>query len=232
MDAIILCGGLGTRIRTVTNNSYPKAMIKIKGKTILEWELTWLRKHNIQHAILAVRHLAEYIEENFGNVYETQHGTIDISYSKEKEKLGSGGAVRLASQYVSTDLTLIMNGDILTNFNLSDMVKLHHQLNRPATMALAKMRSPYGIVEVDENSCIIRFREKPLLEHWIHAGVDIVLTDLLASFPEKGQMENTIFVELAEKKQFSAYKIPVESYWRSIDTPKDFKEAEAEWQPL
>ncbi len=63
MDAILLCGGLGTRIRTVTQDSYPKAMVQIMGKTILEWELSWLRKHDVKHAILAVRHLAAYIEE-------------------------------------------------------------------------------------------------------------------------------------------------------------------------
>ena len=71
MDAILLCGGLGTRIRTVTQDSYPKAMITLSGKTILQWELEWLRKNSVKHAILAVRHLAGYIEEQFGKVFET-----------------------------------------------------------------------------------------------------------------------------------------------------------------
>ena len=87
MDAIILCGGLGTRIRTVTQDSYPKAMIQISGKTIIEWELSWLRKNDVKHAILAVRYLADYIEEQFGNCYDSEYGEIEVSYSREREKL-------------------------------------------------------------------------------------------------------------------------------------------------
>lgn len=232
MDAIILCGGLGTRIRTVTNNSYPKAMIQIHGKTILQWELTWLKKHGIDHAILAVRHLAEYIEQNLGKQYDTDYGIIDISYSKEQEKLGSGGAVRLASQYITTEKALVMNGDILTNYNLAEMIKKHNNSGALGTIAIAQMRSPYGIVIFDENNTITTFQEKPLLNKWIHAGVDIFNSDVLPRFPEKGQMEDTIFVELANQRQLKAYQIANTYYWRSIDTPKDFQEADKEWQGI
>ncbi|MHA1778417.1 MAG: nucleotidyltransferase family protein [Candidatus Heimdallarchaeaceae archaeon] len=232
MDAIILCGGLGTRIRTVTNNSYPKAMIQIHGKTILQWELSWLKKHGVDHAILAVRHLAEYIEQNLGKQYDTGYGIIDISYSKEQEKLGSGGAVRLASQYITTEKTLVMNGDILTNYNLAEMIKEHNNSRALGTIAIAQMRSPYGIAIFDENNTITTFQEKPLLNKWIHAGVDIFNADVLPRFPEKGQMEDTIFVELANQRQLKAYQIANTYYWRSIDTPKDFQEADKEWQGI
>ncbi len=232
MDTIILCGGLGTRIRTITKDSLPKAMIQLSGKTILEWELNWLRKNNIQHAILAVRHLAAYIEEQFGRVYETEYGEIEISYSIEREKLGSGGAVLLANQFVSSKNAIIMNGDIITNFDLSEMITMHITSEIEGTIAVVKMRSPYGIVEIEDKKKISEFREKPILDHWIHAGVDVFAKDVLESFPEKGQMEETIFVEMAEKKELIAYRVNPEYYWRSIDNPKDLQEAEKEWKGL
>ena len=232
MDAIILCGGLGTRIRTVTQDSYPKAMIPIAGKTILEWEMSWLRKYGVKHAILAVRHLADYIEEQFGSTYNTDYGTIEVSYSKEQEKLGSGGAVKQANEFVGSKNTILVNGDIMTNFDLGEMNDYHLKTGAMGTIATSKMRSPFGIVDTEENNTILRFREKPVLDHWIHAGIDTFKTELLKDFPEKGQMEETIFVSLAEKKQLKAFRIEPKYYWRSIDNPKDLQETNKEWKGL
>lgn len=232
MDAIILCGGLGTRIRTVTQDSYPKAMIPILSKTILEWELAWLRKNGIKHAILAVRHLAEYIEEQYSNIFETNYGTIEISYSREKEKLGSGGAVNLAKRFVKSNNALILNGDILTNFNLDSMIEYHKKNNKIGTIAVVKMRSPFGVVEINEDDLIHEFVEKPILDHWIHAGIDIFSSDILSEFPLKGQMEDTIFVELAKKEEMRAFRVDPTYFWRSIDNPKDLQEAEKNWKGL
>ena len=232
MDAIILCGGLGTRIRTVTKDSYPKAMVQIVGKTILEWELTWLKKHGINHAVLAVRHLAAYIEEQFGSTYDTGFGEINVSYSKEHEKLGSGGAVKHARSHISGSDVIIMNGDIITDFNLKEMIDRYKKDKKLGSIAVAKMRSPFGIVETTEDDAIQEFREKPILNHWIHAGVDIFSEDVLDRFPVKGQMEETIFVKLAKENQLKAYRIDPKFFWRSIDNPKDVQETEKEWKGL
>ncbi len=232
MDAIILCGGLGTRIRTVTKDSYPKAMVQIVGRTILEWELAWLKKHGINHAVLAVRHLAAYIEEQFGNTYETGYGDINVSYSKEQKKLGSGGAVKHARSHISGSDVLIMNGDIITNFNLKEMIDRYKKDQKLGSIAVAKMRSPFGIVETTEDDAIQEFKEKPILNHWIHAGVDIFSEDVLDRFPDKGQMEETIFVKLAQENQLKAYRIDTKFFWRSIDNPKDVQETEREWKGL
>ncbi|RLG13209.1 nucleotidyltransferase [Candidatus Pacearchaeota archaeon] len=229
MEAIILCGGLGTRIRTITQDSIPKAMVKIKGKTILEWEIEWLNKHGIVHVILAVRHLADYIQKKLGDSYQTEIDKVKITYSREPKKLGSGGAVRFAEKHVSDEHVIIMNGDVLTNYNLKEMISAHLKKNLAGTIGVSMMRSPYGIVEFDDNLMISEFKEKPLLNHWIHSGIDIFQKKVLLSFPEKGQMEDTIFVELAKKKELSVFKIEPKYYWRSIDTTKDFQEAEKDW---
>ena len=232
MEAIILCGGLGTRIRTVTKDSYPKAMITVQGKTIIEWELEWLRKNGVKHAILAVRHLAAYIEDQFGKVYSTNYGDIEVTYSEEKEKLGSGGAVYLARKFISEKDTLILNGDIMTNFNLDSMIEYHKKNSKTGTIAVVKLKSPFGIVEMNEEDLIHEFMEKPTLDHWIHAGVDIFDSSILSEFPERGQMEETIFVKLAEEGKLKAFRVDPSYYWRSIDNPKDLQETEREWQGI
>ncbi len=232
MYAVILCGGLGTRIRTITQDSFPKAMIKIQGLTILEWELHWLRKYNIENVILAVRHLANYIQENIGEKYKTEYGVVNILYSREPEKLGSGGAISFGKNKIKSEDFIIMNGDIMTNFPLDKMIADYKEQDKKGSVAVAKMQSPYGIVEFDDNAIINRFREKPLLNHWIHAGVDIFAHETLKLFPDKGQMEDTVFIDLAEKKNLLAYQIDPGYYWRSIDTSKDFKKAEEEWPGL
>ncbi|MCK4845334.1 MAG: nucleotidyltransferase, partial [Candidatus Heimdallarchaeota archaeon] len=125
-----------------------------------------------------------------------------------------------------------MNGDIITNFNLKDMIDFHNNGAEIGTIAVAKMRSPFGIVEINQENKINLFREKPILDHWIHAGVDIFKSDILDDFPDKGQMEETIFVELAEQRELRAFQIEPKYYWRSIDNPKDLQETEREWKGL
>ncbi len=228
IDAIILSGGKGTRLRSVTMDKIPKGLVRIKEKPILEWELIWLRKHGIRRAIFAIGHLADKIKDYFGDVVETPWGTIEVDYSVEKEKLGSGGAVRLASSLVTANTTLLLNGDVLTTIDLSKMISFHFERSAPATMALVKLPSPFGVIEV-EGDLITKFVEKPLLPVWIHSGVDLIKSEILSSFPTKGQMEDTIFVELAKKKRFYGFQASDEVYWTSIDTQKEYEKANKEF---
>ena len=155
---------------------------------------------------------------------ETQYGAINLTYSQEKEKLGSGGAIKLASQYVTEKQTYIFNGDVLTTLDLLEIAEFHHNMKKKATMALVKLPSPYGVVEF-ENNLITQFREKPLLNVYIHSGVDIVNAEVLPLFPAKGQMEDTIFVELVNQKEFAAYVPKTDVYWIGIDTQKEYETA-------
>lgn len=228
VEAIVLSGGKGTRLRSVTMDKIPKGLVQIKGKPILEWELIWLRKHGIRRAIFAIGHLADKIKGYFGDVVETPWGSIDIDYSVEREKLGSGGAVKQASSLVNSNTVLLLNGDVLTTINLTRMIDFHFQRPALATMALVKLPSPFGVIEVD-GDLITKFVEKPLLPVWIHSGVDLVKTEVLSRFPSKGQMEDTIFVELAEKKQFYGFQASDGVYWISIDTQKEYEKANKEF---
>ncbi len=96
-EAVILSGGSGTRLRSVTQNQIPKAMTKIKGLSILEWQLQWLSREGVSHTILAIGHLSDQIQSILGLHIHQIMVILKISYSVEKEKLGTGGAFKLAS---------------------------------------------------------------------------------------------------------------------------------------
>ncbi len=230
-EALILVGGKGTRLRSITNDSIPKTLAKIQNRPILEWELEWLVREGFRHAILATGHLSEKIQMAFGKEFETQFGSISLDYSIEREKLGSGGAVRLASELVTEQRVLVMNGDVLTDINLKPMKAIHKNLGKLATMLGVNMVSPYGIVH-SENGLITKFEEKPVLDYIIHGGIDIIEKDVLERFPKKGQMEDTIFVELVEQGDFAIYTPKNHFFWMSIDTHKDFQTANEKWSGL
>ena len=221
MDAIILAGGKGTRLAHITHDTYPKGLIKIGTIPLLGWQLSWLAREKVKNIIFAIGHMSEQIIDYFGTTYETNHGSINIQYSIETKKLGSGGAVKLASQNVSSRQVLLVNGDIITNTPLKSLQDFHFLKKCKATMLLVLMPSPYGVIEL-ENNMIVDFIEKPILNTLIHSGIDILNSDILPQFPDEGQMEDTIFPILASERQFGGYQMDKNYFWRSIDSPSDF----------
>lgn len=227
-EVIILCGGRGRRLTSVTKNKIPKPLVKIQDKSILEWQLEYLRKYGVKRAVLATGYLSDLIQTSLGDSLQTKYGEIEIDYSIEKKKLGSGGAVKKAGNLISSKDIIVMNGDILTNADLSPLIKTHESLEIAVTMLLVNMTSPYGIAKV-HNHYVIDFLEKPKLDIPIHAGIDIISTDKIQEFPDNGQMEETIFIELAKKRQLGYYLISDNEYWISIETEKDYNKANEEW---
>ncbi|MDH5400975.1 MAG: nucleotidyltransferase family protein [Candidatus Heimdallarchaeota archaeon] len=226
-EAIILAGGKGTRLRSVTEDRIPKGMVKIKNKPIVEWEINWLAREGVNKVIISTGHLGEKFEEYFGDHLNTPFGQVKIGYNMEKTKLGSGGAFKESSLLLESDRCFVLNGDILCNSSLDKLIMNHFKQKAYASMLLVKLPSPFGVVEVSDN-IITKFVEKPLLPVYIHAGLDIIERNIFDKFPDKGQMEETIFIELAEQRKFAAMKDD-NCYWRSIDTQKDFDLSNENW---
>jgi len=231
-EAVILSGGSGTRLRSVTQNKIPKAMTKIKGLSILEWQLQWLSREDVSHIVFAVGHLFENIQSYFGSSYSSKYGDIDISYSIEKEKLGTGGAFKATKNLLSENDVYVLNGDIMCNTDLSIMNNIHFNNNALATMMVYNMISPYGIVKINDKNLIYDFVEKPQLDIPINAGLSIISKDIIDRFPDKGQMETTIFRELTKEQKFYSYLVPNENFWMSIDTEKDYIIANESWNGI
>ena len=228
-EAVILSGGSGTRLRSVTQNKIPKAMTKIKGLSILEWQLQWLSREGVSHVILAIGHLSDQIQSLIGDSYSSKYGDMKISYSVETEKLGTGGAFKLASNLIVGNECFILNGDVLCDSKLSEMVQIHFSNNANATMMLVNMTSPYGIVSKNEHGIITGFLEKPRLKLQINGGLSIMTRELFERCPDKGQLEDTIYVEMTQNQKFYSFSLPNEKFWMSIDTEKDYIMANESW---
>ena len=154
---------------------------------------------------------------------------IRVVYSIEEKPLGTGGALRNAEEILRDELFIALNGDIITNIDLS---KLVNSLNKDSkaiiSMALVPLKSPYGIIELSNNGYVKAFNEKPLLKNYlINAGIYVMKPEIFAYVPKEGDLEKTTFPELASKLMVKGV-VYEDIFWRSIDTVKDVQEASKE----
>lgn len=228
MKAVILAGGYGKRLRPLTIDK-PKPLVEIAGKPILLWQIEWLKKYNIDEIILLVGYLRDKIIEYIGSGRKFD---VKVTYVVEDEPLGTGGALKNAEPVLrNEEKFLVLNGDIITNL---DPLKLLANVNENIVVSIAAvpLRSPYGILSIDEKGYIIRFEEKPIIEnYWINAGVYAMTPKIFEYLPDKGDIERTTFPKLASEKRLIATKY-TGVLWRSIDTYKDVEEAGKELSML
>ena len=217
---MILAGGLGKRLAPLTMD-LPKPLIPIAGKPILVWQIEWLKKQGVSDFVLAVGYLRSKIFETLGDGRKLG---VRIFYSVEEEPLGTAGAIRNAAPFLEDEVFLAVNGDIVTDLQVKPLLDALN--NADAAIALVPLRSPYGVVEVDEEGYVTAFAEKPALEgYYINAGVYAFRKEALRLMPEKGNIEETTFPLLAKQRRLKAV-IYRDAFWRSIDTMKDLEEAE------
>lgn len=222
MLAAILAGGLGKRLRPYTEDC-PKPMVPVAGKPLLEWQILWLRKHNVREILLLVGYKKEKIIEHFGSGSKFD---VRITYVVEDEPLGTGGALKNSEHVLSkNEVFLVLNGDILTDLNPLLLVeKLSTSSKYLGVIATIPLPSPYGILELNGED-VKGFVEKPVIkDYWINAGVYALKREALKYFPERGDLERTSFPAMARDGVLGAVKY-VNVRWKSIDTYKDLEEA-------
>ena len=154
----------------------------------------------------------------------------------EDEPLGRGGGLRLAATRRQEEgPVLALNGDELLDVDFRALLSEHEASGAAGTIVVAQVRSPFGVVEVEEDGTITGFREAPLLEHWVNSGVYVLGEEALALLPEKGDHEQSTFPQLAGERRLHAHRH--EGVWLTVNTPKDlrraaeFIEAHPEWRP-
>lgn len=219
MQAVILAGGRGERLRPLTD-ARPKGMVEVAGRPILAYQIAWLRRYGVEEIVIACGYLAAVIQDYFGD--GSKYG-VRIQYALEREPLGRGGGFRFGMQLLTGDGPVVgTNGDIVTNLDLSDLLRRHHESGALATDVLVALRSPYGIVDVDERGCVTGFREKPLLPYWLNGGIYVFERAIVGLLPERGDHEDTTFPQLAAERRLFGYQ--TRAFWRPADTVKDVTE--------
>ncbi len=226
MKAVILVGGLGTRLKPLTINT-PKAMMPVLNTPFLEYVIRRLSRHHITEIVLAISHLAQPIEGYFG---DGSRLGVSLSYAIEETALGTAGAVKNAEKYPGGAF-LVLNGDIFTDLDLTAMMDFHRQRQSLATIAMTPVEDPtsYGLIETVTRGRIARFLEKPSWEqvttNMINAGTYILEPEVLSSIPPQTNFsfEHDVFPPLLERGE-PIYAFPSSCYWMDIGTPEKYRQ--------
>ncbi|HUN60352.1 MAG TPA: nucleotidyltransferase family protein [Candidatus Sulfotelmatobacter sp.] len=225
-DPIILCGGAGTRLRSVTGEA-PKSLARIGKRPFLEILFNQLRRHGFDRVILAVGYQKDLILSHFGE----QAFGLRIAYSVELTPLGTGGAIRNALTLMQSDAALIMNGDSYTDVNSRELLADFQRANADLSVVAvpADGREDCGSLTVDPDGSIRGFREKQVLtgKAFLNAGIYIarkrILEEIAAGIPVS--LETELFPRwLREGKNLRAFHHPGECI--DIGTPDRFKNAQ------
>ena len=158
MQALILAGGKGTRLRPLTVYT-PKPVVPVMNRPFLLYQIEILAKAGVTDVVLSLSYQPDKIEDLLGD--GSDHG-VRLTYITEPNPMGTGGAYRFAADYL-TEATIVLNGDILTDLDISKLVKFHQKNGSAATLAIKQVDDPtaYGLVETNADARIVRFLEKP-----------------------------------------------------------------------
>jgi NDP-sugar pyrophosphorylase family protein len=222
MKAVILAGGRGTRLKPYTT-IFPKPLMPVGDKPILEIIIRQLKAQNFDEIIMATGYQAELIMNFFGDGSKYK---LKIKYYKEEKPLGTAGALALMKDDLK-ETFLLMNGDILTDINYSDLLEYHHKNKSIATIAL-KRRDVYvdfGVVDVDENGYIKGYTEKPTLGYLVSMGICVFEPEVLKYIEPNRKLDfpNLIKKLIAQGERVKGYIY--DGYWLDIGRPDDYEKA-------
>lgn len=216
MQAIILCGGLATRLGE-TAKTVPKVLLEIAGKTVLEWQLELLMEAGVTEVVLASGHLHDVLSKKVGASY----AGVCIRYAKEEKRLGTGGAIQNAMRQIRTSPFFVLNGDILlAGFSLREMLD-HFQQDMVGVLLSVHVPDirPYGEIVSDDVGKIQEFREKQSTYRagYVNGGVYLFAQNIADAFP-KGQetfsMERDVFPTVS-----NLYALQTDADWIDIGVP-------------
>jgi len=226
MKAVILAGGIGTRMRPLTY-VIPKAMLPIGGKPLLEHTVRYLKEHGIAEVIVCVAYLKTHIMDYFKDGKDLG---VEIRYAEADMPLGTAGQLKTAEKHIS-ERFLAMNGDIITSLNLRRLIKFHEKMGGIGTIALKKFEVPvpYGYVEVDNASNIQKFVEKPTFSFLANAGIYVFEPKVFQYIPPNQvvSIEKEMFPTLLNNgEKLNGYY--EEAYWADVGTITDFERVDKE----
>jgi NDP-sugar pyrophosphorylase family protein len=218
VEAIILAGGKAERLGDAARGR-PKALVEVAGKPLVAYQVEQLARAAVDRVLISC---AEGQEDAF------QEALGDIGPQivpvGEPEPLGRGGGIRFAAEQRREEGNVFaLNGDELVDVDLLRLLEQHCNAEVAATITVVPLRSPFGVVELDED-IVSGFREAPQLDHWVSCGIYVLGDEALSRFPERGDHETSTFPELAGEGRLGAYRH--EGIWLTVNTPKDLRLAE------
>jgi mannose-1-phosphate guanylyltransferase len=229
--AVILAGGVGTRLQPITFE-IPKPLVLVHDRTLLEHQFDLFRKHGIKNIILSIGYKGEKIKQTIG---DGKRFGVNVSYVEESKALGTAGPLKMAKQ-VLTDTFITSNSDELKEIDLHDMYLFHKENNATVTIALTTVDNPsaYGVAKMQGNR-ILEFVEKPKREeapsNLINSGLYIMEPEVLDYIGEGFSMlEKDVFPKLAQEGKLFGY--PFSGQWYNTGTLELYEKAIKEWKDI
>ena len=218
-EAIILAGGKAERLGEAAEGR-PKALVSIAGRPLAAYQLALLANGGVQRVIVSCAAGQEELFES-----ELRGLGLEVVAVGEPEPLGRGGGLRLAAENRRSEGPIFgVNGDELFDLDVRELFDAHRERGGDATITVAPLQSPLGVVDVDENDVVRGFREGPRLPYWVNTGLYVLEEEAIARLPARGDHEETTFPELAAEGRLLAFRH--EGLWLTVNTPKDLRRAQ------
>ncbi|HUS82465.1 MAG TPA: sugar phosphate nucleotidyltransferase, partial [Dehalococcoidia bacterium] len=228
MRAVVMAGGEGTRLRPLTSNQ-PKPMVSLCGKPCMEYIMELLAAHGFREAVVTLMFMPKAIRDYFGDGSPID---MDLDYSIELTPAGTAGSVKLAEDRLGDDTFVVISGDALTDFDLSEIVRFHKQRGAMATIALKRVEDPldFGVVVVDDEGHIERFLEKPtwgqVFSDTVNTGIYVLDPAVFEYIPSERPYDfsRDLFPKLFDMGA-PLYGCVAEGYWQDIGSLPQYRAA-------
>jgi NDP-sugar pyrophosphorylase family protein len=219
MEAILLAGGKGERLGTVAAGR-PKPLVELAGKPLAAYQVAALARAGVERVMVSCA-------AGQGEVFRAALAGLgpEIVPVEEAEPLGRGGGLRhAAGERRERGDVFALNGDEVVDLDFGLLLEHHRAAGAAATIVVVPLRSPFGVVELDDADLVTGFVEAPVLPHWVSCGVYVLGDEALGRLPKQGDHERTTFPELAEAGRLAAFRH--DGVWLTVNTPKDLRLAE------
>ena len=221
VQAVVMAGGYGTRLRPLTNH-LPKPMVSVDGRPMLELIIEQLRLAGINRLQITTHYKGELISQHFG---DGQGFGVQISYVDEDQAMGTAGGLSLLE--LSKEPMLVINGDILTRVDFRAMLDFHteHHADMSVAVRQYELQVPYGVLETDGER-IINISEKPMVRHFINAGIYLLNPDVPQLIPNNASYDMPDLINRLINIGRRVISFPVREYWLDVGQHSDHKQAE------
>lgn len=220
VDAIIMAGGKGERLRPLTLTT-PKPLLKVGKKCIIDYNVDALISYGIENISITINYLGELLEEHF----KEKRNNIKVNCVREPNFLGTIGSVKFVDSF-ENDTVLVMNSDLFTNIDFEDFYL--HFMENDADMSVAavpySVNIPYGIFELN-GSDINGLKEKPTYNYFANAGIYLIKRKFLDLIADATFFDATDFIELLISNNHKVIRFPLTGYWIDIGKPEDYQKA-------
>jgi NDP-sugar pyrophosphorylase family protein len=219
VEAIILAGGKAERLGDA-GGGRPKSLVEVAGKPLAVYQVARLAAAGVTRVIFAVA-------AGTGALFEQELSGlgVEIVAVEEQERLGRGGGIKFAArERRETGDLFALNGDELVDVDFDGLLAAHRATDAAATIAVARPKSQFGLVDVDDDNIVRGFEEAGRVPYWVNCGNYVLGEEAIARFPDKGDHESSAFPELAAEGKLRAFRH--EGLWLTVNTPKELRVAQ------